>query len=1042
VNRALTKKIIYVIVALTMLALLVPAMAVPVSAGPDGIQMNLVYGTQRIPDGTTSVNGTIEGFNIQGSIVEVSVASATYWNLDTLTSAPGSVHWYPSSVTPGSQTSVQVQGTYGEATITANSTGEYVKKKWGLYDGTEIQGAQSGSLTWNETAKAYFGSGSVTDTAYANFPVVMRHVAQGVILNWYLVRGTVNVSMAADTTANLKAYVNGLGKAQYTQFINKASYNPYPASYNSTYGWLGTSLVNITGIDGTAMVDLGAWFNESVKIVVIPEIPSDPNGIVVPEVTTYSFNSRQFEVVPQVRWAGEKIVLEANFTAGTTGDVNFYLLNNAVGTLEGLNDNNEQSTVWTSLSSNGTASAILYSATSGQADVIAALYANGRDGAVTNQYAFRVYFLDFYSIHLSDVIGKRSDHNAGWWTEPENPFNVNFPAFTTNATDTLFQTLNVSQDALERAQVKGWFLPNGALSTRDATYADINANGAKDIEDVNVPAGHYVLPDDWAAICGSTNWQQGFIHWDIMDSPNPADDSIAAVDNPLGDFKTDFGTGTLVAPANTVGPFAPGIEKMTVNGWMISNPAVDSLRQINTVVPNGKLDAWDAPMPPAKVVFEINSGAGYFKETLKTDVYQTSYTTGTAPNVTVHHVYTSPFYCALIPAHEAIPAINDDGSGGYSWNSFDGVHGAYAFWKIVNTPAGAKTYEDAAHPTKVEVYSDNHGEAMVWLNGDWNLGLQNPNGMIDLEPGSTVGTTMVQAAASYPYIVVGKRINSNIVQKEWTWGLNIFGTLMVNPYQGTSHVVPTWARMVLAVGQYYSQEGIPGQERALSEKQMVWVWLCDRDGRKNEALGRPITWNLIGTPQSYIPIGLGSGPISLFNSTTGNITVDNGFLTGTKRLINPLNPESYYANNGAIGYSVTREPTSYEKDLFTKFYGGHGYDANNFAVAAIEVTGNPVSNTQVDVQILIQTLREGTIIRHTNLNFGTKELCDDPTLFGDANADGVVNMADVVTVERIILGLAPRDVAANASWDINGDGSFNIDMGDAVRIEKIILTGN
>jgi hypothetical protein len=51
----------------------------------------------------------------------------------------------------------------------------------------------------------------------------------------------------------------------------------------------------------------------------------------------------------------------------------------------------------------------------------------------------------------------------------------------------------------------------------------------------------------------------------------------------------------------------------------------------------------------------------------------------------------------------------------------------------------------------------------------------------------------------------------------------------------------------------------------------------------------------------------------------------------------------------------------------------------------------------------------------------------------DANGDGMINMADVVKIERIILG---RDAMTPAA-DANGDGFVN--MGDVTKIERVIL---
>ena len=52
---------------------------------------------------------------------------------------------------------------------------------------------------------------------------------------------------------------------------------------------------------------------------------------------------------------------------------------------------------------------------------------------------------------------------------------------------------------------------------------------------------------------------------------------------------------------------------------------------------------------------------------------------------------------------------------------------------------------------------------------------------------------------------------------------------------------------------------------------------------------------------------------------------------------------------------------------------------------------------------------------------------------GDANGDGVVNVLDLVTVKRIILGLDPATCGADA----NQDGMVNVL--DLVKIKRIIL---
>lgn len=62
-----------------------------------------------------------------------------------------------------------------------------------------------------------------------------------------------------------------------------------------------------------------------------------------------------------------------------------------------------------------------------------------------------------------------------------------------------------------------------------------------------------------------------------------------------------------------------------------------------------------------------------------------------------------------------------------------------------------------------------------------------------------------------------------------------------------------------------------------------------------------------------------------------------------------------------------------------------------------------------------------------------EEYGTDYLIYGDANKDKEINMADVICVERMILGL----LLANKEADVNQDGSIN--MGDVVALERQIL---
>src|SRR5512143_516792 len=110
---------------------------------------------------------------------------------------------------------------------------------------------------------------------------------------------------------------------------------------------------------------------------------------------------------------------------------------------------------------------------------------------------FVVLYLKIEDISFGSVAGAREGHNTGLWTPP-NPWNT--------ATDSNTETLNVSADDLLRARVRGWFMGDN-LSTRPARVQDYdpntdsNENGIPDDDpDILLPAGRWILPDDWPTL--------------------------------------------------------------------------------------------------------------------------------------------------------------------------------------------------------------------------------------------------------------------------------------------------------------------------------------------------------------------------------------------------------------------------------------------------------------------------------------------------------------------------------------------------------------
>jgi hypothetical protein len=458
---------------------------------------------------------------------------------------------------------------------------------------------------------------------------------------------------------------------------------------------------------------------------------------------------------------------------------------------------------------------------------------------------------------------------------------------------------------------------------------------------------------------------------------------------------------------------------------------------MKTVVPNGALEWWDAPMPPAKITFKIldtsvNVGgldignSGFFKEAWKADIYYliiggTKY-------------YTNPFYWEMIPANPQIPAFVNN--GGYDWNSWNLTsYGPYPFWKIINRPFNdndpteVPSLDRSNFPTKVQVYSDNHGEAMAYINGNWNLnpGLFTPKGL-DVPFGSTVGSSTIVAMADYPYFRKHPKLVSETVTKTWTWGGMVLGP------------TNSAGQMVLTVGNY-TVTGVPNfpNDVGTSNDKMVWVWATDRDGKQTGVLGTQVDWLVTGgatiPPITLIGTGLPGGGVSNYNPTMNSIGITNGFLDGTAGVLTG-------SMDGTQGRSWMRAPDAGEKALFNKFVasgafpplGADGLPLNpdNFAVAAIDL----LDVTQTTINTVTETLTGpdfGVLVYFTTVNFNLSYPLDDSVKFGDANVDGKVTMADITSIERIILGLAK----GTANADANNNGKIN--MGDVVKAERKIL---
>jgi len=566
-----------------------------------------------------------------------------------------------------------------------------------------------------------------------------------------------------------------------------------PIPYINPPQWYGRSLTmdyHPGEIPGVSIADLVNYAAEDVLIITFVEYEQDYNGenLVLIEIGKKHFRKPPPPVqvkIPQVRWAGEKIVIEKDFgelgfdDAGDPRLVTFTVDQDSIGALAPVVGYGEGNYVETCVMEDGVARVIFESEYEGQAEVKCVLYdcACGmmtdlqgetrgiyQDCNVIDNHDFPIYYLKLESI------------------EPLDPTPASLDPF---------------EDGYFGVQVKGWFKTKSSeLSSRPQKCVDTNplqdalpnvTNGGDGIPDndcdIILPAGRWVLPDDWPTLAGLYELRSW---WDLMN--NWEDQAIWSTVSPWGPFNSAVETTTFpgLAEAPTIGPFnttqpvamedevikwvttatvisdywvaspwlVPPIvgamlpfplNALPANDWRFIDP---DLR--NTVVPDGKIEWFDCPMPPAKVIFQVA------EDQLDTDLFPAGkwwlepfsifdWMSGDG-------VWFAPYYSEEIPSSWFIPV----GSVpvGYNWDSWGMWTGSllddgpYDFWWDLGLTTTVPETDDEV----LEVYSDNNGIAYVGL---WALG--------------EGGEVNIHAKADYPYMQ-GK--HPPLVSKEVTqkWG--------------------------------------------------------------------------------------------------------------------------------------------------------------------------------------------------------------------------------------------------------------------------------
>jgi len=806
-------------------------------------------------------------------------------------------------------------------TISANTVGAVVvtvvgadgntyrgEKKWGLITTTSLTASGNTGLLWSEFNKSWYGYGNVTETVNAQFAgLTSTQLADGAVIYWYLFDASVpSVGPVSHLPIN-RLGQGGALKADLDQLIANG-YGAKHVTFTSGGSPLFGTTTKTTSGDfdaGQSKVGFTADGPEAVRIIAVATYPNDPPQYQVrPEFTSWNFWATEMEQVPQVKWMGEKIVLEKYWGTEFNLDgeydyvVHYELQNGSNGTLEAVEDpllnlTNDATSVWTEINEDGVSQVILTSAKPGECDVTCSLYIVVYDENehieglyLFNQHGFVVYFLKMESMTLSIVNGDRTGHNSGLWT-PGNPFIAD--ALGGRGTtecwnigdDKLFDTENVSADSLLRVRVNGFFLGDD-VSIRAASFCDVNASGGDaDMGDYILPAGRWVLPDDWEYLAGS-QWDEFRPNWDIMNDPSTG---FVLGTSPVGPYylsttawvkgATQIAGGTKdlatgddppdMATWLVVGPYS-SLDDGVVMGRTLPYCSVDfnwgdwaSKTYRDTIVPDNVLNWTDCPMPAAKITFEIQSGEGFFKAVDKADVYYYQYDVNHNGKIDTsgETFYTDPFYATEVAASPEIPPVINN--GGYDWDSWgwtlpdDMVNGPYYFWQFINVMQSGEVAGDATHPTKVQVYSDNHGEAMAYLNGDSNLQLTDTFQLyynavtktLDIPYGTEMGKTLVVAYADYPYLRKAPAISSWTVEETWEWGKSVV-VLVEQMKVGSSDTEPNF------------------------QQKRVWVLVSDRD--EFPVVGERIVWEVL----------YGTGTIQYYANASGTaVFVVGGTLTAT-----------------------------------------------------------------------------------------------------------------------------------------------------------------
>jgi hypothetical protein len=317
-----------------------------------------------------------------------------------------------------------------------------------------------------------------------------------------------------------------------------------------------------------------------------------------------------------------------------------------------------------------------------------------------------------------------------------------------------FSSVDPYEDVPVAVQVRGYFTSDALPgTTREAV--DIDEDGIYDL-----PEGRYVMPNDWWALA-NYNYELR-PNWDLMDQAH--EDSIVSPYNAAAVWDGEEGPydgpgdgvwTTVPTPGEaerpSIGPFSTLQRWSTALMWEAVATVPTSAMYLgrNTVVPD-KVASWhDAPMPQALVIWDV--------VTIGTTTGFTTLDKGSLEGYgydTAKAEYQSPFYQMEIPSHSAIPA------DGYDWSSW-AMSGPYDMWTDLQKKSWGDSEPTVPNDNDLEVYCDNHGIAGAALYAPEQF-----------------GTVVIEATAEYPdALLKGKYgpITSDEITISW-------GAIELNPH--------------------------------------------------------------------------------------------------------------------------------------------------------------------------------------------------------------------------------------------------------------------